>query len=133
VTERYTPAQVHYMDAGVVTMGDDDLRYIISDVLAKVPAAVVDRVMDGCRFLMPRIQGKGTFIPAALLEGLDVILLPEGLLDDPDEMETTILHEVAHFWLGHESPLQWDPSEDILPRYDQQEAEAWTQVGEWQQ
>jgi len=125
--ERLTPEEIHYKDGGVFTIGCDKLRRAMSVVLAQAPADVVEDLMDNCLMLMPEIEGLGEYIPASLLENKALILLPEQLLDrDWAVIESTILHEVAHFRLRHTHPLL-DPDLD----YDAQERETDALVEQW--
>lgn len=128
VAKRLTPEEIHYMDAGSFTMGNDRLRNVISTVLTKAPIDVVENLMDSCVMLMPWIEdAKGVFLPKELLADKDVILLPEALLDlEWSEIEFVILHEAAHYTLGHESPVT-NPALD----YDAQEHEADALVEQW--
>jgi len=115
------------MDNFVFTMGHDELRRTVSRVLAQTPAEVVEDLMDNCLMLMPEIEGRGEYLPAELLEDKSVILLSEALLDlDWEEIEYTILHEVAYYTLRHTSPLL-DPDLD----YDAHEQAADALVKQW--
>ena len=53
VKEYYTTAELHHLDAGVVTLGVDPLRNLLANVLVRIPADVVDRLFEDCVFLMP--------------------------------------------------------------------------------
>lgn len=122
-----TPEEIHYMDAGWFTLGCDELRRLVSQVFTKLPAQIVEEVMGGCRMLMVTTREGGTYLPSGLFGHADVIALPESLLDqDPEVVEDTILHEVAHHVLRHKSPVQ-----QIDLDYDAQEREADALVKQW--
>ncbi|TET47492.1 hypothetical protein E3J62_01290 [candidate division TA06 bacterium] len=123
--DHYAAEEIWYADAGVVTR-DNDLRHLISRVLQKVPKEVVDKLMDQCLILMPRTEEKGVFLSQKELVGKSIIAFPESLLEEPEaEREQTVLHEVAHFWLGHKSPLV------ARIDYDKQEEAADDLVKQW--
>ena len=123
----YRATEIHYLDAGLVTLGVDPLRNLLAKVLTTIPTDVVDRLFDECVFLMPERAERGCFIPGRIITGKDIIMFPEDILEWPEqEQSQLILHEVAHFALGHRSPLE-DPDLD----YDAQEDEANELVARW--
>jgi len=123
---RYTTDKIHYMDAGIFTLGNDELRAIVSLAFAQVPSAVVDQVMDECLIVMPLTREGGSYIPKNLLAGKALILFPETLLREQREVvNRTILHEIAHHILGHRSRI----TDEI--DYDAQERAAWAVVDQW--
>jgi SprT-like family len=127
----YTPEAVWEADAGILTLGENELRELVSFALCKVPKRVADKVFKGCIFVMAKFEwGAGTYIPKELLRGKCVIALSERLMDEPREAAIhTILHEVAHFYLRHMPPgLMTEPGEGCDCR---QEEEAEAQVKEW--
>ena len=125
--KRYSPQDVWYADAGVFTLGDTDLRGLVSHALAKIPATIADRILDECLMLMPVSREKGSYIPAELLRDKALIAFAETLLDrELSEALWTILHEAAHHILGHRSPVNC-PGLD----YDRQEQEANDLVKDW--
>jgi len=127
----YTPEEVWEADGGILTLGEDELRGLVSVALSKVPKRVANRVFKGCVFVMAKFEwGAGTYIPKELLEGKCVIALSERLMDeDRKSAVRTVLHEVAHFYLGHVPPgLVTGSGEDCDCR---QEQEADAKVDEW--
>ena len=128
---RYTPEEVWEADGGIMTLGEDELRALVSEALSRVPRRVADRVFAGCIFIMAKFEwGAATYIPRELLEGKCAIALSEKLMDEDRESAIrTILHEVAHFHLRHVPPgLASDPGEACDCR---QEREAEAQVDRW--
>ncbi len=128
---RYTPEEVWEADAGIMTLGENELRALVSEALSRVPRRVADRVFAGCIFIMAKFEwGAGTYIPKELLQGKCVIALSEKLMDEDRESAIrTILHEVAHFYLEHVPPgLATDLGESCDCR---QEEEAERQAGRW--
>jgi hypothetical protein len=99
----YTPEEVWEADGGILTLGEDELRALVSVALSRVPKKVANKVFKGCIFVMAKFEwGAGTYIPKELLKGKCVIALSEKLMDEDQESAIgTILHEVAHFYLGH--------------------------------
>jgi len=103
--DRYTFDEIWYMDGGVLTCGDDDLRVLVAKALSRIPRDVVDRVIDDVLF----IPGHKSFI-------INKEFLRRQLMKDDGDVRAIIvisgdairkrdirdvLHEVAHYWLGH--------------------------------
>ena len=105
--ERYTSEEIWYEDAGVVTVGITQARRLIARVLSKIPKEITKRVLDECLILIPMIDYElGFFLPKKLLQDKCVIAFPESLLmEDEKRIEHTVLHEIAHFYLDHKSPI----------------------------
>ena len=115
----------------LLTLGEDKLRYVVARALFKIPADVVELVVEGCLFFMPTIEGKSTYLPLSVIRGKPIIGVPESLLDEPEEVvDRTIIHEVAHFVLKHK-----DPAVDGLTteEYEEQERRADSLVDQWLQ
>lgn len=129
--QRYSPEEVWEADGGILTLGEDELRALVSVALSKIPKRVADKVFKGCIFVMAKYEwGPGTYIPRQLLEGKCVIALSEKLMDeDRTSAIRTVLHEVAHFYLQHMPPGLMTESGNGCDC--QQEREAETQVDEW--
>jgi hypothetical protein len=127
----YTPEEVWEADAGILTLGEDELRQLVSVTLSKVPKTVADKVFKGCILVMAKYEwGPGTYIPKELLKGKCVIALSEKLMDeDRKSAIRTVLHEVAHFHLRHMPPGLLSESGEGCDCRQEQEAEA--QVEEW--
>ena len=124
--ERYTPEQIH--DEIATQVKDDNLRRAVALALSKAPREVVDHFLGGCLFLMPAAQEKGCYLPRETVAGKAIVALSESLLADPEELELTILRQVAHLWLGHKDPhISGVSSEE----YDRQQAEANELVASW--
>ena len=124
---RYTPEEIHYMDAGMVTLGVSELRNLVANVLTCVPKEVVDRLFEECLILVPEPAEQGCYIPKTLVGGKHIIMFPFDIFGWPQEQQThVILHESAHFALGHRSPV-----EDVVLDYDRQEEEAEALVERW--
>lgn len=123
----YSPFQIDY-DADVyVTQGDDRLTGLLAEALSRVPGHIVDRALEGCRYLMVTPENGGVYLPANTLGGRSLVLLPHTMFDDEVENQIkTVLHETAHFICGHKSPLY-----DLDLDYDAQEREANELVEKW--
>jgi hypothetical protein len=128
---RYTPEEVWEADGGILTLGENELRALVSKALSRVPRRVADRVFAGCIFVMAKFEwGAGTYIPRELLEGKCVIALSERLMDEESESAIrTILHEVAHFYLRHVPPGLAGGSGETCDCRQEREAEA--QADRW--
>jgi hypothetical protein len=127
----YTPEEVWEADGGILTLGEDELRGLVSVALSKVPKRVANKVFKGCIFVMAKFEwGAGTYIPKELLEGKCVIALSERLMDeDRKSAVRTVLHEVAHFYLRHVPPGLAAGSGESCDCRQEKEAEA--KVDEW--
>ena len=130
--ERYSAEEIWYENAGVVTIGNDELRGLLARVLSIVPKNVADRVLKEWLFLMPMFDYEnGFFLPKKLLQEKGVIAFPEKLLEkDEKSIVHTVLHEIAHFYLGHKSPLFEDLSDEEAKK---QEEEADRLADKWLQ
>ena len=126
----YTPYEVHYMDAGIWTLGNDDLLTEISQTLSKIPMGIVDDLRENCYFLMEREVGKASYFPVGFFDNKAIIVISEAYLCSADDkaLEFTILHEAAHHALKHKNPWQHGLSKE---EYDKQEKEANEQVEKW--
>ncbi len=134
----YTPDEIHYADAGVVTLGCDTLRYLLAQTLIRIPADVVDDVFEHCRFHMFELEGcgfaAGSYLPNDSLKGADLILFSRELPNDDKKDQThLILHEIAHCVLRHRSPLDFGTTDagETDRLYKKQEKEADALVDEW--
>jgi len=128
MADSYTPDQIWYEDGGTVTLGNDDLRRAMSRALSKVPRRVADYVLQNCLLVMPQPGDRGIHIPNRLIGGSHLLVFPLSLLDEPEEeIDRTILHEVAHCWLDHKTGLEMPVGYD----YEEQEKEAWAKADEW--
>ena len=130
-SSNYTPEEVWEADGGILTLGEDELRGLVLVALSEVPKRVVNKVFKGCIFVMAKFEwGAGTYIPKELLEGKCVIALSERLMDE-DQISAvrTVLHEVAHFHLGHMPPGLVAGSEEDCDCRQEKEADA--AVDEW--
>jgi hypothetical protein len=130
VMERYTFDQAWEVQGGRFTLDDEFLRREASHILSKVPKEVADRVVREC-LLLGTGGGENAFhIPSRLIEGMDLIVVSPLLFEkDRAHIEFVILHEIAHFWLGHDP----DPGLEVVDEgyYANQEEAADALVREW--
>ena len=130
IEKYYTSEKLCHNGDIIFTMGDTKLRHIVARVLKKVPIQIVDRLHDEALILTVTAQEKGVYYPPTHLKNKHIILIAESQLD-ADDIEHTILHEVAHFHLKHIQPfLEDDFGEEDG---DRQEEEAEEQVKKWLQ
>ena len=121
--ETYRPETIFEMDGGLVSLDNEGLRLLVADTFCLLPCEMVDDIMTNCLFLMP--QSAGGYITKRIIAGRNVIFLHPSLVVEPEhEKMYALLHEVAHYVLGHESPLEWGDEVDAGARIDQQEKEA---------
>lgn len=120
--ERYTPEEIFYMDGGVVTLGNDDVRYLIACTLSKIPKKIAERVMNNCMFVVPmRRYERGFFMPKKYFKNKNVLAFPENLFKWCQKTQDyVVLHEVAHFYLKHQSPLWEDMSDEEAEKQEQE-------------
>jgi hypothetical protein len=114
---------------------DKSIAMKICYVLSKVPMEIVEKIIDKkCLILVPTMAEGGFFISKKRLKGKDLILLPEKLFGKSDKIiEDVILHEIAHYKLGHQGiPEDFEFSlGDIEKIRDNEEKEAKALVEEW--
>jgi hypothetical protein len=122
---RYTLDEIWYQDGGMLTLGGDELRHLVSTALSRIPKQVADKVLTKRLFIMPQYAWeKGYLVPLKLTKNKRVIALPEGLLEEGEEsVVQTILHEVAHFWLQHEPSLLAESASEDLDKKQEDEAD----------
>jgi len=127
----YTPEEIHYMDGGMFTMDNDDLRIIIAKLLACVPGQVVDYLVKRCYIISEWHSAIASYIPKKIIGGMDIIHLSDELFNrDKAFIDEIILHECAHCWLRHKSALFEDlTNEETL----KQEEEATKLARKWLQ
>ena len=115
----YTREEIWEMD---VKISDNELRVLLSDTLIAVPADIVADIFENCFFLMVNPAEKGCYFPEKAIRGKHLIAFPYGILKSPlPDMMNTVAHEVAHYYLEHESLLV----EHLPPEeYEKRENEA---------
>jgi hypothetical protein len=102
MADRYTFETVWGMDGGAVSRGNDSLRALMARAFSTIPMDAVDLIMESCLILCPENINSGEYIPASLLKDKSVVLLNPEIWDLSDEEQIRILlHETAHFLLGH--------------------------------
>lgn len=118
----YSSDEIRQMEGEEFILGTLALRKVIVNLLTYIPAEVVDYLMQHCLVISTWQNCDGQYFPSKLLRKKDIILLSEHLLDgDEDERDKTILHEFAHCWLRHQSPVLKDgmTGEEILRQEDE--------------
>lgn len=98
---RYSAQQIFIDEINSGTcLGNDRCAQIVAEALSKLPTKVVDKVIEHCVVIMPDDLGAHT--PKKYLKDV-LIVLSERLLNvRPAKQYQVILHEVAHFYLGHQ-------------------------------
>jgi hypothetical protein len=106
---------------------DDALGEVVIQALSRLDRPVADRVLLGCLFAMS--GERAVYVPAEVIRGRHLILLPRNLLDLPSEEGLrVVLHEIAHYILGHQSPRL---GSFMKEQYQEQENEARRLADQW--
>jgi hypothetical protein len=126
----YTFKEINYMDNGTLTLGNNNFRYYLSFALSMVPLKIVDDIIENCLLLIIERRAKGVYFPKGYLEDKCLIAFSDSYMENAGKSECleTILHEVAHYYLRHRDPYEFELDEGI---HDQQEQEANEQVKRW--
>lgn len=125
MTEKYTVEEITDQNCGCVLPGTKKLLDPHTLALSKVPKEIADRVLEECLFLMPNPGMGGFRVSKRLLQGKDVIVLSEKLLEEDQKyIVLTILHEVAHFYLNHKNRVLDGLSEEE-DRKQEEAADRW--------
>lgn len=85
-------------------LGDQGFREILGDNIPIIPKDILDDVLSNCVFLMlnEKKEMSAAFIPKNTIEGKNICAFYEMLYSrDRDEQVKMILHEIAHYVLGH--------------------------------
>ena len=102
----YSYDEIHKKFGVEFKLDSYDLRKIIEQLLTYVPANVVDYLINHCLVISNWHNCDGIYLENELIQGKDIILLSECLLDgDENQRDEVILHEFAHCWLKHTSPV----------------------------
>jgi len=112
--ERYSWEEIYNKNADAIFMyslNHEGENEVIAKALSRAPKDVVDRVIVGALIVIAKDSG-GNVIDREMTEGRTVIVInPHTLIDFPGEPQFCkiplsglvwmVLHEVAHFILGH--------------------------------
>lgn len=130
IKKYYTSEEVWDNDDIIFTMDYVKLRYIVANILTKVPIEIVDGLHNEALILTVTTEDKGVCYHPTHIKDKYIILIAESQLD-ADDIEHTILHEVAHYHLKHKQPM----FEEGFTEEDgnRQEDEAEEQVKKWLQ
>jgi hypothetical protein len=131
----YDAETIYDMQGAFFTMSDDRLRHVIAEVFTRIPADVVDQVIDDCLYLIQDPEEGGTYFPNTILKNKHICMFAYPLFDEPKKGKVfTILHETAHYYLKHKSPFEFDNPTDpnsCGKQYNKQEKEADDLVDKW--
>ena len=72
----YTFEEIYPQTGGTITAGYENWRLLLTSILLKLPAYVVDAVLRHCLFLMPDPEVKGSFIPNRIIKYRHIIHFP---------------------------------------------------------
>ena len=98
----------------------------ISWALSQVRKEIVDDIFENCVFLITDKTEKGTYYPKNTFIDKNIICFSDFYVESESdsEIERTVLHELAHYYLRHRIP------EDRQEK-ERQESEAVDQVKQW--
>lgn len=126
MSERYTWQEIWDRTTSDFTLGNEDLREAVVNVLALLPKEVADSVMAGGLFLMVGYDPR--CISNQALQNRWLIALPENFLQgDLRQVVHSLFHEIAHYYLKHDLRETMASAQDIK-RY---EAEATSTAERW--
>jgi hypothetical protein len=129
MSNQYDPEDLWNEDSGVLTMGDDHLRDLMSRALALVPRHIADTILESCLFNVINAETGGEYIPAYFIDGRALICFQDSIFSESDESQIrTFLHECAHRILDHKSPLN---AVITFEESIHQESDAWSMVDDW--
>jgi hypothetical protein len=114
----------------LIVLGDQDFREVLGDNIPIIPKDILDDVLSNCVFLMlSEKEGMSAgFIPKKFTEGKNIFAFYEILYSKGrDKQVHMILHEIAHYVLGHTNEGLSD--EDFYNH--EQEKEANRLVAKW--
>lgn|GEM_PF-3457283 len=83
--ENYTSEEI-YRNYSLLICDDGRLRRVIADVLSKVSRRVVDEICEKCLILVTHQGDDISVIPSIVKEGREIIVLPETLFDESQEV-----------------------------------------------
>ena len=100
-----------YQNVDANSSDTDEYLSLIAEALNAMPKEVALQAIEECVFYTFSNDTLGCFYHADQLAGRHVVLINSDLFEvEDDEMEDkivkTIMHELAHFWLGHK--LEYD-------------------------
>ena len=127
---RYSAEEILDMDAGTWTLGNDDLMRLVAVALSQIPSDIVDNVYENCKFHSLSEDAKGEILsPKIISNSYFINIHSKVLYGNQEEAVEVLLHEVAHYHLGHRhfpEEVSLNPEE-----YDIQEKEADELVKRW--
>ena len=88
----------------LTVLGDQGFREVLGDTIPIIPKDILDDVLSNCVFLMlnEKKEVSAAFIPMKLIEERNICAFYEILYSKKrDEQVHMILHEIAHYVLGH--------------------------------
>jgi hypothetical protein len=100
-----------YQTVHANSSGTDEYLLLIASALTAMPREVALKAIKECVFYTFSKDELGQFFHADQLAGRHVVLINADLFEDEDDevedkIVKTIMHELAHFWLGHK--LEYD-------------------------
>jgi len=107
-------------------LGDQDFKEVLKDIIYIIPKDILDDVLSNCFFLMLSENVPAATIPKKLIIGKSILAFYNMLYSqDKDKQVDMILHEIAHYFLGHADDGLLDEP------YYKQEEEANSKKDKW--
>jgi hypothetical protein len=131
----YTPPEINdYIGSNRIPYHNLLYTYLAS-ALSKLPKHIVDKVLKKCIFITFSGWTKGCCVPPSLNNKTLIYISWYHLKRaKPDTIEHTILHEIAHWFLKHNSSLLLSSHLNFtFSEINKQEKEADYQVKKWLQ
>ena len=88
----------------ITVLGDQGFRELLGDNIVIIPKDTLDDVLSNCVFLMigEKIGISAAYIPMELIKNKAMCAFYESLYEkERDDQVHMILHEIAHYVLGH--------------------------------
>lgn len=126
----YTPEEVHYNLAGGIF--GETLEYYVSISLCKIPLSLADRVIKECYFATIPRGVYGLYFTQHNVKNKGLILISDRHLRKgrPERIQHTVLHEIGHWYLKHDSPAI---EHEERSEFKRKERETNKQVKKWLQ
>ena len=111
--------ELHYM---IMEEIGDELKAQLASVLARLPRAIADSLVDQCYFISD--FNMGSVRPGSLYGKFEaVVFLHEEVKDMAGEGDAIIAHELAHAHLGHHHQFGKDHSLEVHRKSEQEAAD----------
>jgi hypothetical protein len=109
----------------------DEYKYLLIEALSAVPRELTSKVLRECQFRVFSDYDRGFTVLAKETAGKDVIFINQkDIRENPEKTIGTILHELAHLWLGHTSKDDLSKREKAAEEQEKKWFEIWKEIRE---